>query len=429
MSFRDNKITINKKLRPIRLAFLVRKDDNRTLREVFRINTCLYNPIIPFFKKTPPNWEDRRFRHPPASSIIKGYLDSFDPDYLVVKNRQETADALFDKERILSFDEVINIKDDRPISYGVDVTDLYWHLYEKDFKFERRHPIKVFCPIPSPELSLVSACTFGDFPDQKEMQYVKKNYCHCFNAKDLAIEQSNFVECFLNEGVSPLRITRSENDWHLRTIGPFSVENYAQGGYCVALSLEFFGGHGLSNEMTWIPSFTLKTKKESPLEADFGIFLSEGRIDEIKSPLVIFGECKSFSEFTTKDVNRMGRLADQFPGAIITFCTLRKTLTVRERKIIATLARRGRKHLKAEQWINPVLVLTGIELFDMLEPPSCWKDKGAPYQKFAEDWRAADGIKNLCDATQQMHLGIESYWDWYEQKRQKRLARRKSLSS
>jgi hypothetical protein len=216
----------------------------------------------------------------------------------------------------------------------------------------------------------------------------------------------------------------AEANWHLRTIGPFSVENYAQGGYCVALSLEFFGRHGLSNEMTWIPSFVLKAKNDKPLEADFGIFLSEGRLDEIKAPLVIFGECKSFNEFTNKEVNKMKVLADKFPGAVIAFCTLRETLTEGEKKIIANLARRGRKHFKAERWINPVLILTGIELFNDFEPPYCWKDKGVPYEAFANDWHIRDGIQNLCNATQQMHLGIESYWTWYEQKRRKKLIRK-----
>ena len=109
MSLNEKKITINKKLRPIRLAFLVTKEDKRTLREVFRINTCLwggiYNPIIPFFRKTPRNWEDRRFRHPSALSILKGYLDSFDPDYVVVKDKKMFPNSLFDKERVLLFEE------------------------------------------------------------------------------------------------------------------------------------------------------------------------------------------------------------------------------------------------------------------------------------------------------------------------------------
>jgi len=220
----------------------------------------------------------------------------------------------------------------------------------------------------------------------------------------------------------------SENNWHLRTLGPFSVENYAQGGYCVALSLKFFGGHGLSNEMTWIPSFLLKSKEKETIEADFGIFLSEGRLSETKQPIVIFGECKSFNEFTNKDISRMKQIADNFPGAIIAFCTLRATLTSREKKSITRLARRGRRHFKAERWINPVLILTGIELFDDFEPPSCWKDKGAPYEAFADHWHIGSGIQDLCNVTQQMHLGIESYWTWYEQKHKKIMERRKGAT-
>lgn len=130
------------------------------------------------------------------------------------------------------------------------------------------------------------------------------------------------------------------------------------------------------------------------------------------------GECEI-------EVNRMRQIADNFPGAVLAFCTLRSTLTNREKKAIAKLARRGRKHFKAEQWINPVLVLAGIELFDHFEPPSCWKDKGKPYSHFADNHHIYNNIQELCNVTQQMHLGIESYWDWYEQRRQKRLKKLK----
>ena len=810
MSLREKKITVDKRLRPIRLAFLVTKEDKETLREVFRINTCLwgglYNLIIPFFKKSPKNWEDRRFKPPSASSIVKGYIDSFDPDYVVVKDKQLLTDSWFDKERLLSFEEVFSIKSDDRISFGVDVSDLYWHLYDKEFKFERRHPIKVFSPKPSKNIALLSACCFGEFPSLKELDYIEKNYLHCFNPKELQIDGKNFLDCFTNEGASPLRITRvelevrprgwraepaiffmdatswldmvdywnlravgrdvlplpkqyadcyielcnriikhnfvpyrhnkdmmhettficsrsstkeemeiftkkltspggnaisvqpwyprmwdewakdkdhvelcsitakeeseeivSENNrlrfkdvtpefvekysgnnsprwinvvqfkeysksydcpsvlprnlkgahrimrasiihkvwisseginipcshyewtrfcdlpssfevfeawfkeqgfevelsgagrillkiidsvegiygtnifrneeiikklndmshtaveseveqsgdqpkskvraktlpiknwkdllvklksnsgemaekclqellnykilkcginlqcpecmqhtwyalddlsdritcercleefdfpvvrpvlesnWHLRTIGPFSIENYAQGGYCSALSLRFFGSFSISNEMTWIPSFSIKHKGTVPIEADFGIFLSQGRLNEIKPPIVIFGECKSFNEFTNKDIKRMEQLADNFPGSVIAFCTLKSSLTGREKKVIARLARKGRKQFKGDQWINPVLILTGIELFGD-SAPSCWKEKGEPYNAFADKWKAYDEIQGLCDITQQMHLGIESYWTWYEQKRQKKKQRLK----
>lgn len=810
------KISIAKKLRPTRLAFLVAKEDKRTLREVFRINTCLwggfYNLIIPFFRKTPKNWEKHRYKLPSASSILKGYLDSFDPDYVVVKDK-EILSALFDKERLLLFGDILNIKNDSPVSYGVDVTDLYWHLYDKEFKFERRHPIKVVFPKPSRELALLSACCFGEFPTVREIEYVKKNYEHCFSPKVININKENFLNCFVNEGASPLRLTKAElqslprgwraepsvffmdatswldivdfwnlravgrevlplpkqsaehcidlcnrimkhhyvpyrhnkdmmhhtnficsrssnmkeleafskkltspgegaislqhwyprmwdewakdkdhvelcsiqvedqteevsmddagyikfktispkfvekyagtvtprwlnviritdsynrydcptvfpgnlknvsrvmgnigidriwtsreginipckhvdwsqiwkipvnleifqayfkeqgfsialsspgrillkiiesvdglhgvrifqdeeliklinkmshsaveieiediheqlskskvraktvpvkslmdllkkinrnsaevaqrhlrqlisckiirggisiqcpeclqhtwyslNDladkiicerclekfdfpfirpvpessWHFRSIGPFSIENYAQGGYCVALALRFLVGNSLSTAMTWIPSFIIKGKENIPIEIDFGAFLSQGRIDESKSPMMIFGECKSFNDqFTNKNVKNMRQLAEKFPGSMIVFCTLRAKLTDRERKTIAKLARRGRHHFKAERWINPVLILTSIELFSFLGPPYCWKDRGDPYSRFANTYRGYDGIQELCDVTQQMHLGIESYREWYEQRRRKRLGNRTSKS-
>jgi len=215
----------------------------------------------------------------------------------------------------------------------------------------------------------------------------------------------------------------SENKWHVRTIGPFSVENYAQGGYCVALTMNFFVGHHLTNEITWLPSFNISGIKTNPIEVDFGMFLSEGSIDEINPPAIIFGECKSYNEFEDEDINKLRLLAEKCPGAVIVFSTLRPSLKSREKKLIAKLARKGRGRYKPEQWINPVLILTGIELFSDFGPPSCWEEKGDPYSRFAKDYGNRN-IQELCNITQQMHLGIESYWDWSDQKRKRRLANR-----
>lgn len=219
-----------------------------------------------------------------------------------------------------------------------------------------------------------------------------------------------------------------ESAWHFRTFGPFSVENYVQGGYCTALSLRFFGGHSFFNEMSWIPSFNILNKKTSPIEADFGIFLSKGRFDEVKPPDIIFGECKSYNEFTNKDVNRMKQLAVSFPGSILAFCTLRTHLKDREKKIISKLAMRGRRHYKGEQWINPVLILTGIELFSEYAPPTCWNDKGDPYNRYDRTYKMFDDIQDLCDASQQIHLGIESYSVWLMAKMNKKNRKSTSLA-
>ena len=80
---RDGIITIN--ARPIRLAFLVNPADVDSLQRVIEINTFLwggkFNAIIPTFQDTPENWH-----HCPnmnVQDIVSGYLNNFDPDYVV----------------------------------------------------------------------------------------------------------------------------------------------------------------------------------------------------------------------------------------------------------------------------------------------------------------------------------------------------------
>ena len=87
----------------------------------------------------------------------------------------------------------------------------------------------------------------------------------------------------------------SKDNWHLRTIGPFSVENYAQGGYSVALSLRFFADHQLSTEMTWIPSFSIKKKDSMSIEADFGIFYLKVDSTKLNLRLLFLGNANLFS--------------------------------------------------------------------------------------------------------------------------------------
>jgi hypothetical protein len=48
------RITVHRRLRPLRLAFLVQPNDRKALSRVFEINTCLWggrhNAIVPVFR-------------------------------------------------------------------------------------------------------------------------------------------------------------------------------------------------------------------------------------------------------------------------------------------------------------------------------------------------------------------------------------------
>lgn len=801
-------ITVTRRLRPIRLAFLVPSSDARTLRRVIQVNTCLwggrFNPIIPFFRRTPPPLIEGRDR-PPARSIVQGYLAGFSPDYLVVEDKTKIGRLTFPQNRIIELAEVLQPKDDQPIGFGLDVSYVYGELYEKEFKFQRRHPVQVILPRLAPRsLSLFYATHFGEFPPELELTYLTRAYKEALGAAEQAIEPSQFFsllfqyplypikagslslrvqnpdretpQIFFMDATSPLdlmdywnlkatgrqvvpmpaeladhsinelsafisknyvphrhnkewmlhttiicsrsrrfeemeaftkklqipphslvlqrlypriwdewartearegigsiaaqedsvtsvsthsrihfpnltpefvnRVTThrtphwinvinlsqqgslvgvpvippglpdlnrvlqysaghpiwateegivvpcvfwkdsqfwelptpvslftaymeqagyqleissagkitlqllralgsiwgvsslgdeevlrrleamahgvaesevsdtaggqrqriraptvsfrtwwgilqrandgsaeiarnqlrnllnsdvfrlglrlqcpkcsqhtwfgleqlapeltcerclqkfafpmeppSEDSWHYRTVGPFSIEGYAHGSYCALLASNFLFGHHLRGEATWVPAITLQNDKQEPkeLEVDFAAFWRSEYSGQKAYPLLVLAECKTFDRFTDKDVRRMSILAERFPWAMIVFCTLRKQLEEREKRLIGSLARKGRRHLRAERWRNPVMVLTGVELLHRMGPSSCWEKAGAPYSQYKDHYWRHRNSQDLCDMLQQMHLGLESYHTWYEQQWQRKHTRR-----
>jgi hypothetical protein len=126
----------------------------------------------------------------------------------------------------------------------------------------------------------------------------------------------------------------------------------------------------------------------------------------------MLGECKSFNRFVARDLARARRLAEAFPGAVLVFATLRPELEREERESLGRLALWGRRRLRYERLRAPVLVLTQHELLNVFGPPVCWREAGGEYAKFAANWHSQDFL-HLCDATQQLHLGMESDASWY----------------
>ena len=208
--------------------------------------------------------------------------------------------------------------------------------------------------------------------------------------------------------------------WAYRVLGPFAVENFAFGSYCVAAALQFLVEE-VAQASTWIPSFTM-SRAGVDFEADFGMFFRPTRFSHVKGPLLIFGECKTFGTFAERDFRRARALARLFPGAVLCFATLRGALTVAEKREMSRIARSGRAPHKTGQQTNPVLVLTRIELLGQFKIGKFTEDYGAR-SKYAEMIFLGRDIQELCDFTQQVHLGMESYHDWLEKKRQKRASK------
>jgi len=166
--------------------------------------------------------------------------------------------------------------------------------------------------------------------------------------------------------------TVDSSTWSYKTTGPFSVPKYAEGAYSVLLTLTFFHHYGfLSFRITPTFSFLAESSNQTFLEADLAFFWQESRFSGNQDG-VLFCECKTYNLFKKEDYIRMNYLAEKFPGAVLVFSTLRKSLNQDEIEEMTKIAKKGRKHWKFGGPINPVLILTGNELLHDLSPPNCW---------------------------------------------------------
>ena len=203
--------------------------------------------------------------------------------------------------------------------------------------------------------------------------------------------------------------------WSYRTVGPFSSSNQAYGAYSVLLTLRFFT-QLLHGAITPITSFVLIKDKKEIGEVDLGLFFRELRFLSGKIE-VIFAECKTYNRFTRKDIKRMRVIANKFPGAVMVFATLRDSFTKSEKKYLCDFVSKYREYWEANRPYNPVLILTGTELFSDLGPPFCWREKGDIYAEAAKNFSAMYDLFHLCDITQQLYLGLEPWQEWLEKQR------------
>lgn len=209
--------------------------------------------------------------------------------------------------------------------------------------------------------------------------------------------------------------------WSYRAHGPFSLPRGAYGVYSVLLTLKYFS-QPHANSITPIMSFVLK-KEQKQLEVDLGLFLKEANFGRNKTYLVL-AECKTYNHFKKEDIGRMKSLGKQFPGAILVFSTLRMSLTEKEKRILRPFVNQGRRSWKAEHPFNPILILTGIELFSRKEPPYCWEKMDGKHKAFVNANYLIGDIIALCDVTQQLYLDMKSRFEWYEE----RWARRRQMA-
>jgi len=205
-------IQVNIRLRPIRFVFLVRPDDRKKTLDIFRINTCLwggkYNPIIPFFNRLPSWWERKGNRFENAKQIINGYLDFFEPDFIVEAENGLASGLSFNAERVLQLTDLLERDGERySKKHGLSVYNLYEDLYRKEFHFVHRHKNNiVYVKAKDTSFANFVACIFGDFPAQKQLKYFERKYKDVFNPELMSLDSRSLFHLYKSDSASALRI-------------------------------------------------------------------------------------------------------------------------------------------------------------------------------------------------------------------------------
>ena len=234
----------------------------------------------------------------------------------------------------------------------------------------------------------------------------------CTQSSWYSVERANYelqcTKCLEQFSFPP---ASKEVKWSYRALGTFSLPNQSHGAYTVLLTLRFFSDFSFSRGATTpLMSFTAENKKKGmqSMEADLALLFQDPEYQGLKTEL-IFAECKTFNDFKKKDIERMTDLGKAFPDAVLVFATLKECLSDNEKKILRPMVNNSRKNWKRRIPFNPVLILTGTELFSESSFFNSWKE--------TEDIRAQVAQRStpinlleLCDLTQHIYLDL-NLWD------------------
>ena len=208
-----NNIRVDIRLRPIRFGFLVRPDDEERIAEIFRINTCLwgglFNPIIPFLESVPSWWERHTLDSENAKQIMNGYLNFFEPDFLVEAEEGLANGLGFDPERVLHLEDFLEHRGEWDgEKYGLSVHDVYTALYQEIFRFETRHQPKIATvETKDPAYANFVASNFGSFPIQEQFGYFERNYKEVFNPEHIILDSTTLLKLYMSRHDTPLSMS------------------------------------------------------------------------------------------------------------------------------------------------------------------------------------------------------------------------------
>ncbi len=209
-------VSLTLTLRPIKLAFLVELSDKRAIHTAIEINSLLwggaYNPIVPVFRRKPTNWERLPLTRLKPSDIVRGYLDAYDPDFVVPLG--DCANRKWDLEHrnLLQIEDVLTKPYEYSFqSYGIGILETLNWIHRDEFRFKRAEPLNIIFPKIPTRHWLFLATFFGALPKDID-DIVEKQYISRLQIQRPTVSIEEFYKYLRSDFLFPRRISM----WKIR---------------------------------------------------------------------------------------------------------------------------------------------------------------------------------------------------------------------
>lgn len=187
------------RVRPIKVAFLVDPADRGGLYRAIELNTFLwggsYSPIIPVYRRTPAKWEPLKVRRlPQPADIITGYLDGFDPDFVVPVGRCAKNSYQIGNRDLVQESELLgDISKTSTPRYGVGLIELLRDFLKKELKYKRNDDLHIAIPDIPRAYRMFLASVFGVLPADAQC-IVDNDFSHTPGITYVKPTLANFID-------------------------------------------------------------------------------------------------------------------------------------------------------------------------------------------------------------------------------------------
>jgi hypothetical protein len=165
------------------------------------------------------------------------------------------------------------------------------------------------------------------------------------------------------------------------------------------------------------------------VEADFVAWRRPERRETGAPPQLLLGEAKSMGQgdlIKPNDLQKLRKIGQKLSGATLVVSVLRERFSLSEIKLLKSFVQWGRRPDRDGRPSNPILLLTGNELFTEHYIRETWKKLGPLYKPFT-GYEHTRNLDSFCDATQQIYLGLPPIHEQRTAEWEKKAARKQKL--